>query len=76
MTLSSFLQPKQPRSCAFCKTRRQPDYKEVETLAKYLSPTAKIVPARRTSLCAKHQRRLREAIKRARFLALLPYTKL
>lgn len=49
------------------------DYKDVRTLARYLSERGKIMPARLTNVSAKHQRALANAIKRARFLALMPY---
>jgi small subunit ribosomal protein S18 len=50
------------------------DYKDIATLKGYLSETAKIVPSRITGVKARYQRMLNQAIKRARFLALLPYT--
>ncbi len=49
------------------------DYKDVKTLGRYTSERGKIVPSRITSVSAKKQRQLAKAIKRARFLALLPY---
>ena len=49
------------------------DYKDVETLKKFLNPHGKIMPRRRTNLSAANQRALAEAVKRARFMALLPY---
>jgi len=49
------------------------DYKDVETLQKYLNPHGRILPARRTQLNAASQRRLARAIKRARFMGLLPF---
>lgn len=49
------------------------DYKDVETLKKFLNPHGKIMSRRRTQLSAVNQRALAEAIKRARFMALLPY---
>ena len=49
------------------------DYKDTETLSRYTSERGKIVPSRITSVSAKKQRELAKAIKRARFLALLPY---
>lgn len=61
------------RNCPFCKTKTSPDYKEPETLAKYVSDRAKLLGKDHTGLCAKHQRRLSVAIKRARHLALLPF---
>ena len=50
------------------------DYKDLETLKAYISETGKIVPSRITGTKAKYQRQLATAVKRARFLALLPYT--
>ena len=50
------------------------DYKDMDTLKQYVSETGKIVPSRITGTKAKYQRQLATAIKRARFLALLPYT--
>ena len=50
------------------------DYKDLEVLKQYVSETGKIVPSRITGTKAKYQRQLVTAIKRARFLALLPYT--
>jgi small subunit ribosomal protein S18 len=52
----------------------QIDYKDLDTLKAYISETGKIVPSRITGTKAKYQRQLATAIKRARFLALLPYT--
>lgn len=52
----------------------QIDYKDLETLKAYISETGKIVPSRITGTKAKYQRQLSTCIKRARFLALLPYT--
>jgi small subunit ribosomal protein S18 len=49
------------------------DYKDVAKLRKYISERAKILPRRVTGTCAKHQRQLTGAIKRARVIALLPY---
>ncbi|MBF2759307.1 MAG: 30S ribosomal protein S18 [Ectothiorhodospiraceae bacterium AqS1] len=50
------------------------DYKDIATLKSYISETGKIVPSRITGTKARYQRQLAKAIKRARFLALLPYT--
>lgn len=49
------------------------DYKDVELLKKFITETGKIVPSRITGTCARYQRLLNNAIKRARFLSLLPY---
>ena len=50
------------------------DYKDIEVLKQYISETGKIVPSRITGTKAKYQRQLAKAIKRARYLALIPYT--
>lgn len=50
------------------------DYKDINLLKNYITETGKIVPSRITGTSAKYQRQLAKAIKRARFLALLPYT--
>ena len=63
-----------PKVCHFCVDKVAIDYKDVPRLRKYISDRGKIEPRRRTGVCAKHQRRLALAIKRARYLALLPYT--
>lgn len=61
--------------CAFCVERVEYiDYKEVGRLRRYLSERAKILPRRVTGTCARHQRALTVALKRARHIALLPYT--
>jgi len=52
------------------------DYKDVEVLKDFVNETGKIIPARITGTAAGYQRQLSDAIKRARFLALLPYTDL
>jgi len=49
------------------------DYKDIETLKKFLNPHGKIMARRRTGLSASNQRALAQAVKRARFMALLPY---
>lgn len=61
--------------CNFCVDRvDEIDYKDIEKLKKYVSDKGKILPRRVTGTCAKHQRKVTEAIKRARTIALLPYT--
>jgi len=60
--------------CHFCVDRIEViDYKDVARLRKFISERAKILPRRVTGTCAAHQRELTTAIKRARFVALLPY---
>ncbi|MEI6346255.1 MAG: 30S ribosomal protein S18 [Patescibacteria group bacterium] len=49
------------------------DYKDTELLKKFLNPHARIMSRKKTAVCAKSQRQLAEAVKRARFMALLPY---
>src|SRR5947209_1018524 len=61
--------------CAFCVDHvTEIDYKDLGRLRRYISERGKIEPRRKTGTCAKHQRRLTIALKRARVLALLPYT--
>ncbi len=63
------------KSCPFASTGvKSIDYKDVATLRKYITETGAIVPSRITGVSAKYQRMLANAIKLARFLALLPYT--
>ncbi|REJ33917.1 MAG: 30S ribosomal protein S18 [Bacillota bacterium] len=61
--------------CAFCVDKIDyVDYKETGRLRRYMTERAKILPRRITGNCARHQRQLTRAIKRARQVALLPYT--
>ena len=61
--------------CQFCADKVESiDYKDTAKLRKFVSDRGKILPRRMTGTCAKHQRQLSEAIKRARAIALLPYT--
>jgi len=61
--------------CTFCADKiKLVDYKDTARLRRYLSDRAKIEPRRKTGTCAKHQRMLTTALKRARHMALLPYT--
>jgi small subunit ribosomal protein S18 len=62
-----------PTVCPFCKGQMKIDYKDVSMLSRYISNQGKIVSRRRSRTCAKHQRSLAQAIKRARYLAMLPY---
>ncbi len=62
------------RFCRFtAEGTREIDYKDIATLKSYISETGKIVPSRITGTKARYQRQLATAIKRARYLALLPY---
>ena len=62
--------------CVFCADRENDtiDYKDVNKLKRYVSERGKILPRRITGNCAKHQRALTVAIKRARHVAIMPYT--
>lgn len=63
-----------PRVCHFCVEKIEKiDYKQVDLLRRYIDEDAKIKGRRQTGTCAKHQRQLARAIKRARHLALLPF---
>jgi small subunit ribosomal protein S18 len=63
------------RVCAFCVDKVDKiNYKDVNTLRRFISEQGQIDSRRRTGTCARHQRRLTIAVKRARYLALLPYT--
>ena len=59
--------------CYFCVEKKVADYKQIELLNRFISEQGKILPRRVTGNCAKHQRSLAIAIKRAREVALLPY---
>ena len=69
--MSNFFRRKPTRVAA--EVAGQVDYKDVNTLKEYITETGKIVPSRITGSNAKHQRQLATAIKRARYLALIPY---
>jgi len=76
MKKADFLKKKlQPvaENCPFCKKEAILNYKEVDVLKKSISERGKIIGKDRTGICSKHQRGLTKEIKRARFLALLPY---
>jgi len=61
-------------NCPFCKSGvKEIDYKDLRLISKYIAERGKMTPARVSGLCAKHQRSMAKAIKRARFLALLPF---
>lgn len=63
------------RVCQFCVDKvKEINYKDISRLRRFVSDRGKIEPRRKTSTCASHQRELAEALKRARHLALIPYT--
>ena len=59
--------------CRFCAQKSKADYKDPDTLRRFMTERGKILPRRVTGTCSKHQRRLALEIKRARVLALLPF---
>jgi len=62
--------------CFFCqKGKKLVDFKDVQATSRFLSAAGKIKNRKKTGLCARHQRGLTHAIKRARFMGLLPYVK-
>jgi len=61
------------KKCIFCKDKVTIDYKNLEVLSRYINVKGRITSRRINGNCAKHQRKLANEIKRARFLALLPH---
>jgi small subunit ribosomal protein S18 len=59
--------------CRFCTQKLKIDYKDIDVLRRFVTERGKILPRRITGTCAKHQRAVAEAIKRARILAMLPF---
>lgn len=71
---SRFGGPRPPRACPFCVQKAKTiDYKQADVLRRYLTDHGKIKPRRKVGTCARHQRMLAVAIKRARHVALLPF---
>jgi small subunit ribosomal protein S18 len=62
-----------PKKCYFCEEKKEPEFKDVSVLQRFLTERGKIVPRSRSGLCTKHQKRLTLAIKYARHLSLLPF---
>ena len=68
--------PFRKKVCLFCTEKtKEIDYKDVSTLGRFITERGKISPRRISGVCARHQRRLARAIKRARQIALLPFVK-
>lgn len=64
------------QQCFFCSQNlKDVDYKEVDLLKRFISGQAKIIDPRHTGVCATHQRKLARAVKRARFMGLLPFVR-
>ena len=65
---------RQRKACPLCESGiRLVNYKDEKTLSRFITERGKIVPRRMSGMCARHQRQIARGIKRARFLALLPY---
>ena len=64
---------KKRKSCPFSDSKTKIDYKDIKTLTKFVSERGKIIPSRISSVSAKKQRELSKAIKRARYIGLMPY---
>lgn len=62
------------KNCPLCQNHIRVDYKDVTLLRRYISERGKILGRVKTGVCARHQRQLTRVIKRARFVALLPYS--
>lgn len=67
------VQNRRRKACKFSQNEVEIDYKDINLLKDYITESGKIVPSRVTGTSAKYQRQLASAIKRARFMALLPY---
>lgn len=66
---------KVPKNCYFCANNTNiVDYKDILLIRKFINSVGKILPRRRTNVCAKHQRIISQAIKRARIIGLLPFS--
>ena len=64
---------KKRKSCPFSGSKSKIDYKDIKTLSKFVSERGKIIPSRISAVSAKKQRELSKAIKRARYVGLMPY---
>ena len=62
-----------PTNCEFCNSQTEPHHLDVAAVSKYMSERGRIIGRDRTGVCAKHQRRLARAIKRARYVGLMPF---
>ncbi len=62
-----------PKECYFCASKTEPTYQDVTSLNRFISERGKMIPKMESGLCSKHQRRLTEVVKRARYLAIIPF---
>lgn len=65
--------PPRKKTCHFCESKQTIDYKDEHLLDRFTNDRGKILPRRVSGTCARHQRMLSQAVKRGRFLALIPY---
>ena len=64
------------KKCKLCKSNgKELDYKDVDFLSRFVSDRGKLLPRRINGCCSKHQRKIKVAVKRARYMALLPFVK-
>ncbi len=70
---SSEPETRRAKKCFFCQKKTNPSYTDVESLRRFLTDRAKIVPRERSGVCAKHQRVVARNVKYARHLSLLPF---
>ena len=74
MAINNNKEKRVSRTCSFCVNNvKEIDYKDTDTLKRYISSYGKIVPTRRSGVCSKHQKKLGNAIKKARIMGLLPF---
>jgi len=69
-----FYPRKKRRKCIFCAEKRGADYKDVDFISRFVTDRGKVAPRRSTGCCAKHQRMITREIKKARQVALIPFT--
>lgn len=62
-----------PKNCGFCHNKTEPDYKEAASLLRFVTERGKLLGRARTGICSTHQRAVTREVKRARFMALLPF---
>ncbi|MCS7180867.1 MAG: 30S ribosomal protein S18 [bacterium] len=68
---------KKKKICKFCQENiLEIDYKDIGRIRRYITPRGKIISSKQSGVCAKHQRALTKAIKRARFVGFLPFVKI
>ena len=61
------------KNCFYCEAKKDPFYRDTDFLAKFMTDRGKIMARSRSGICAKHQRKLTQAIKQARQIAMLPF---